>query len=122
MCPCFLLPVPARSRDERRGRALDSRFDSDVSSTVFYMNVVTGDLPWAFKGTIFSAVCNPVWCVSLDTAPTADLGLMYIVVPPWSTSACSCSAGDSCEGLCDYSKVMVWELRLKRKKANVIYL
>jgi len=78
--------VPARSRDERRGRALDSRFDSDVFFTVFHMNVVTGGLTWAFKGTVFSAVCNSVWCVSLDTALTADLGLMYMVVPPWSAS------------------------------------
>lgn len=78
--------MPARSRHERRGRALESRFDSDVFSAVFHMHVVTGDLPWAFKRTVFSAVCNSLWCVSLGTAPTVDLGLMYTVFPPWSAS------------------------------------
>lgn len=82
--------MSARSRDERRGGVLDSRFVTQMYSLLFFscfsMNIVTGDLPWAFKGTVFPAGCNSVWCVSLDTALTTDLGLMYTVVPPWSAN------------------------------------
>lgn len=39
-----------------------------------------------FRRLSFSAVCEFVWCVSLDTALIADLGLMYTVLPLWFAS------------------------------------
>lgn len=59
------------------------QFSLRCLSTVFIW-IVTGDLPWAFKKTIFSGICNSIWHDSLDAALTADLGLTHTVVPPSS--------------------------------------